>query len=1407
MAKSLVEKYEQILENDPGSLVFVELAKALLERGDAARAVETCRRGVEHHPESVIGHVLWGKALITCGRPAEAMEQFDRAMAIERDNPQAYNLIGEVLLHKGLFRSALPVLKRAVSLQPNDLRVRQWFEQAQRAVGGLPAPAAEPPRDATEVDLPALPSSLTPTESGLEPTVTELSAYTPGETVPGLTDVFQSLGAREQGQSTDGGQPAEASPATAAPPAPSEPSVVLSDRETPPEPGTPAADLPFDDAQRSPEAQALATLESGADSADVIPGLTGVFQSLAAREESEAGAPAPGSDALEAEPKVQVDPAWGLPVPLPQECAASPEVEAAAPAVSATEGHEPATAAAPEEPPTRSSAVEPRARELTPHEAVAAEAAKRAHEEETSAGPIAAEAAESTRGEGTSPGPVAAEATETARGEETSDEPAAAEATEATRGEETSDEPVAAGPSASSLFPELEEPPPPAPRRNTDREVTAVIHPPAAPAQDAPPVEPQPCGEAGEQASGDQEQAAVVPPPLAPRVASVPSTESSPETASPPPLPKARPSPGTGLLADLPDPVEEGEEPADRVRGSACPSVSVEIPSVVLAPSAAEEIAREYERELREKLLAAPPPSFWSRAWLRVSVAGALVVAVALGVAIYAGTRKQNRGNDLIELRSQAFRSLALGTPVGYRDAIDLSLRVLEIAPEDKDAFAASAYANAALFHRFGQEPGRKRDAEALLGRFAGTHSGFALAIPYLLALEPQALEAAEAAVLAAAPETLPEGFERAELLALAGRLLLTANKPQPAIEKLKAAVEADPSHVGTLMALGDYYYSRSEYEQALRFYERVKGASPAHVPALLGAVNSELALESGSIPASNLDQARAAWLSAREAQAEWPATLEADLALAEGRVLALQRKHTEAVARLEEAAARHPTRAADLWAALGAVHAQAGKFDKAENAYKRALARQPDDLQLKEALARALIAQGRYGEALKATAGASGDDRRMRTVRGLARLEMGQPERAREELKETQRNGTYPVEVVVYLALLDMAEGKRETARDALENAIKISRDRPGLAHAALGRLYLEEGKEAQAVAELKAAEADPRDWEGACTLGRHHLKADRFQDALEHLTIAVERNRWHQEARVALGETLLALGQAAPAQEHFAAAVGLGPSGAGHRGLARALLAQGKLAEARRHSTLASRQEPKHPGNTRLSAQIALASGDAQEALRGLQRAVRADPRDPDGFCELGELLVKVGELQEAKKAFRAAVALDRTSLRARLGLVNAALPKEARSVRRESEQLVSRTANSEPRVKARALALNARVLLALGNRQKAAERARAAVQADDSSADAHLSLALVAKAAKDSDLALAELKRVVGLDPTIAEARLALADSLATDPAQLARALEEIETYLRIAPKGPDAAAAKKGAAQLKKRLAGN
>ncbi|MFY0565211.1 tetratricopeptide repeat protein [Archangium lansingense] len=141
MAKSLVERYEQLLAQDPASSVFVELAKALVAKGEHARAIVVCEQGISHHPNSVTGRVLWGKALILMGRPAEAMAQFDQAVSIDKENPHAYNLISEVLLQRGLYRSALPILRKALALQPNDARVRGWMEQAQAALAGGPAPA------------------------------------------------------------------------------------------------------------------------------------------------------------------------------------------------------------------------------------------------------------------------------------------------------------------------------------------------------------------------------------------------------------------------------------------------------------------------------------------------------------------------------------------------------------------------------------------------------------------------------------------------------------------------------------------------------------------------------------------------------------------------------------------------------------------------------------------------------------------------------------------------------------------------------------------------------------------------------------------------------------------------------------------------------------------------------------------------------------------------------------------------------------------------------------------------------------------------------------------------------------------------------------------------------------------
>ncbi len=203
MSKSVVEKYTQILAQDPSSTVFVELAKAFIDKGDHARAIEVCQQGLTHHPKSVVGRVMWGKALINLVKASEAMNQFDLAVNIDRDNAHAYNLIGEVLVRKGLYRSALPILRKAAALQPNDGAVKQWLEQTRLALAGGPAPilgeeraladafssaTTNDPEATAIIDLPAPAAKKSAAKSKVQddsamPTVVTM-AYTPGAGTP-----------------------------------------------------------------------------------------------------------------------------------------------------------------------------------------------------------------------------------------------------------------------------------------------------------------------------------------------------------------------------------------------------------------------------------------------------------------------------------------------------------------------------------------------------------------------------------------------------------------------------------------------------------------------------------------------------------------------------------------------------------------------------------------------------------------------------------------------------------------------------------------------------------------------------------------------------------------------------------------------------------------------------------------------------------------------------------------------------------------------------------------------------------------------------------------------------------------------------------------------------------------------
>jgi tetratricopeptide (TPR) repeat protein len=159
VAPSIIEKYEQILAADPRSRIFVELARALVERGDHARAVQVCHLGLEHHPSSILGRVTWGRALLLTGDARAAHDQFEIAIGIDPANPYAYNLVGEALCKAGLFKEALPVLTRAAELQPADAKVRAALEDARRRAGGGTVPAMAAVTAAAPAEAPVTPDA------------------------------------------------------------------------------------------------------------------------------------------------------------------------------------------------------------------------------------------------------------------------------------------------------------------------------------------------------------------------------------------------------------------------------------------------------------------------------------------------------------------------------------------------------------------------------------------------------------------------------------------------------------------------------------------------------------------------------------------------------------------------------------------------------------------------------------------------------------------------------------------------------------------------------------------------------------------------------------------------------------------------------------------------------------------------------------------------------------------------------------------------------------------------------------------------------------------------------------------------------------------------------------------------
>lgn len=835
-------------------------------------------------------------------------------------------------------------------------------------------------------------------------------------------------------------------------------------------------------------------------------------------------------------------------------------------------------------------------------------------------------------------------------------------------------------------------------------------------------------------------------------------------------------SAGGGLLGDIPDLPE--------------PRSSLEVPKVEVSSSAAEAIAREYERELREKLAQKKAKkSFVARNWISLTAGGLGFLVLVVAALMYVRTTEVNQGS-LKDVLADAKKALLQDTRASYGTALSALERAARMDEDETEIWALTGYANAVLYGEHGRKAEHKAAAEAALSRpgVAEQFPELALATRYHVA-EGKAREAIAAEVLAATTD-------KVEVTELAGRILMQMGEAKQALSRLQQALSDQAQNVRVLVGLGDYYRVSGDFPKALEFYTMAQDISPQHPARILGAAESRLELE------QDLSQSARDFLSLQADADSVPDAMQWRWVLAQGRVLAATDESEKAITLLTEGARRFPERGYEFQLALAQALRFAGRMAEAEDAFKIALKARPDSEEAREGLARALLARERYRELL-AKIPADPKSRRVSLVRGLAWSRLEEWKRARAEFDRTRVKGRYPTEAIIQLARADAAAGEVARARLALEQTLKATKTARGEVLVALGDLDLSQNDLQRARARYDEAAKEPDDTEGACAAGRFLLRDGDAERALPLLEKAARRNDAHQEAQEALARAYLHLGKLSEALAHLERWRTRSGSAAAERLYALALYQSGRLKEADKAASLAVRKQGTSPEAWRIRSSINFAQGDSKTAFKDLERANKLDPKDSETFCAIAHAFLRAGNTDGARAAFDAAIRENKDSTCGNTGLVFVRLPSGSKASLKGLEKLAEGSTSVSDR--AFVAATRARVLLATGQAKPALKAAEEAVKLAPWSAPAQFALAVSLQRLKDAG-AKDALVKAVSLDPGNGSFRLALADHLARgNDEDQAKALDEYARFLQIGGDSSDEARVKRTLTSLKRRLA--
>jgi tetratricopeptide (TPR) repeat protein len=537
------------------------------------------------------------------------------------------------------------------------------------------------------------------------------------------------------------------------------------------------------------------------------------------------------------------------------------------------------------------------------------------------------------------------------------------------------------------------------------------------------------------------------------------------------------------------------------------------------------------------------------------------------------------------------------------------------------------------------------------------------------------------------------------------GKVYLGARLPEKALEEVETVLAADPANSEALLLKAAVWVAQEKFEQVRSYLEQLlaDGLTAADGYLLLGAVylqqgsvaQAEATIKRGleanpgqldlQIKLADLYQQEKRFAEAagllQEVQRQHPEKTELALRLALLHRQAGQTEQVEAV--LEQFLAEHGSEA-DAWVKVAKFHLSGRQLDRALQVMQQGMARQPQLIELRLALAELILNSTRDNDKAMAILqeGLKGirDQESPAAIQlktALARLhyQRGDLKALQRQLQEVLQVSPKNDDALYLQGSLDLLQGKGDAAvaafravvddrpefvdaRIQLAEAHIMNREynlaadtlRQGLGsfpgsrplQRAYARLQARQGHYAEARAVLQGwLKVHPDDLQVLADTGAYHVAKGQLQEAKNIYGQLVAKAPKLPQGYLRLAGCLQREGRLAEALAEIERGVQVLPE---NNLLAEALvqlcLQQGQAGKAARFIEERLARHGDNAFDSNLQGEMLLASGQVLKARKAFEQAIARQPDWPAPYKNLAESYLRKGELKQAEQVFQRAI-----------------------------------------------------------------------------------------------------------------------------------------------------------------------